>query len=291
MTAYKDFKTKYSFKNGKAVLERAEGEGEKLILPNETQGVSITTLGRYSLSDLRELKEAVLPEYLESIESLAFYNDRALKRLDLPQSLYRIGGDAFKNCDGIEEVIIRSERLLRYILNELGQELTVVFKEDDKIKWKLLFPIEAESFSEDVPGRAFHRTFTGPGYAYRREAVGSKVDFKRFDSLFKRSSEEETEETLCLLAIYRLIYNTGLAKDYERDYAAYLKANALKGGKYFFDRGLYEELSFMLENKLFSTDDAREMLSYVRAKGSAEFAARLMDYLGKSPKPKKTFEL
>lgn len=291
--SYYGCEIEYSIKNELVSIDRCTECSGRLVLPDEIEGKSVNALSRYALSGLRELKEVILPKGLERIENLAFYNDRGLERLELPTGVFRIGGDAFKNCDGIKEVVISSERVLRYVLNELGQEITVILKDDEgNIVWKLLFPIEAESFSEDVPGRAFHRTFTGPGYTYRREAVGSKVDMRKYDGLFKRSTEEETEETLCLLAIFRLMYPYRLEDEYKDEYREYLKENAVIGGRCFLDRRLYDEFKCMIREELFSRRAAEKITQYAGKIGNAEAAARLMDYINRSFKPaNKNFDL
>ncbi len=289
---YSGCKIEYSIKNDLAVIEKCGVCGERLILPEKIEDKRVAALSRYALSGHRNLREVLLPSGLEKIDNLCFYNDRGLKRLELPKGLFRIGGDAFKNCDGITDVVIGSERILKYVLNELGQELCITLRDGETILWRLIFPIEAESFSEDVPGRAFHRTFTGPGYTYRREAVGRRVDFGRYDGLFRRSTEEETEETLCFLAVCRLLYPTGLSSENREMYRAYLSENAVKGGKSFFDRGFFDELGYMISEELLSRDAAEALLEYVRSKGSAELSARLMDYrIKKFGHKKKIFEL
>ncbi|MCD8090457.1 MAG: leucine-rich repeat domain-containing protein [Clostridiales bacterium] len=290
---YSGCKIEYEIKNGKAEIKACEDSKGKIILPDAAEGAPVVSLGRYALANIRLAEEIILPSSLEAIGSLAFYNDRGLKRLELPERVFRIGGDAFKNCDGIREVVIKSERLLKYILDELSQEIIVIFKnENDETIWKLLFPVNAESFSEDVPGRAFHRTFTGPGYTYRRETAGSKPDFKRYDGLFKRSFEEEAEEDLCLLAMCRLMYPYKLEKGAEEAYKEYIERNAFIALKSFTERGLFAETEYMTENRLISEEAAEKAADWAREKGNAAVLGRLMDYRLKNFKPrKKSFDL
>lgn len=290
---YSGCKIEYVIKAAGAEITACEDSKGRIVLPEEAEGRPVVSLGRYALANIRSAREIILPRSLETVNSLAFYNDRGLKRLDLPEKVYRIGGDAFKNCDGIGEVVIRSKRLLRYILDELSQELIVIFKDtEDNIIWKLLFPVSAESFSEDVPGRTFHRTFTGPGYTYRRETAGNSVSFKRYDSLFKRSFEEEAAEDLCLLAVCRLIYPYKLEKNAEEVYREYLRENAYTAVKSFIEKGLFDEILYLTEKGLIPQEAAEKASDFARERGDAQTLSRLMDYRLKSFKPKtKTFEL
>ncbi len=290
---YSGCKIEYTIKNGKAVITSCGESKGKIFLPDEIEGLPVVSLGRYALANIRSAEEIILPSSLETVESLAFYNDRGLKRLDLPESVCRIGGDAFKNCDGIKEVVIRKERLLKYILDELSQEVAVIFKdENDEIIWKLLFPVNAESFSEDVPGRAFHRTFTGPGYTYRRETADRGINLKRYDSLFKRGFEEEAAEDLCVLAMYRLMYPYKLEKEAEETYREFIAENAFTAVKLFTDKGFFSEIEYITENKLLPENAAEKAADYARQKGNAEILGRLMDYRLKTFKPKKkSFDL
>lgn len=289
---YYGTKITYQIKNEKALItEVSDGKG-KILLPDELEGCPVTTLCRYSLSNLREAEEIILPQGLEVIESLAFYNDRGLVRLTLPETLYRIGGDAFKNCDGIKEVTIGSPHLLRYVLDELTQEIIVTYSKNQETVWKLLFPVHAESFSEDVPGRAFHRTFTGPGYTYRKECSARTPNLKRYDTLFKRALEEETEETLSTLAACRLLCPYDLEAAPKAEYEAYLKQNAEKAAKAFIDRNNLQALGYMTSNAIIDEPSADKITEYAREKGLAHILAILMDYKLKNFKPaKKAFEL
>ncbi len=262
-----------------AEISKVSAVGSQVVLPDEIDGLSVSSIGRYALSGLRNVKKVVLPKNITKIESLAFYNDRGLEELDLPRNVYRIGGDAFKNCDGIKRVTLKSERLLRYVLDELLQEVEVVFKnEENKTLWVMIFPVNAESFSEDVPGRAFHRTFTGPGYAYRKETAGSEVRFKNYDMLFKRSVEEETEDTLCRLAIYRLLYPFKLEEEFKEEYREYLKENALAAFKAFLKAGIFKGIYYMVDNKLLDEKAAEACGEYARLKKNGEMLGLLMDY-------------
>ncbi len=282
----------YEIKNGKAHITEAKGGKGKILLPDSLEDFPVAVLSRYSLSNLREAEEIVLPEGLEVIESLAFYNDRGLLSFNLPKTLYRIGGDAFKNCDGIKEVTIGSPSLLRYVLDELTQEIIVNYKEGEKTVWRLLFPIHAESFSEDVPGRAFHRTFTGPGYTYRKECGTRTPSLKRYDSLFKRALEEETEETLSTLAACRLLCPFELEETAKAEYESYLREHAEKAAKVFIDKGSLSALYYMTENKLIDRASADNITEYARKRNAADVLAALMDYKLKSfTSSKKTFEL
>ena len=283
----------YDIKNGRAEIIKCNFVGDELILPDEIEGVKVTSIGRYGLSGKRELKKVILPRGLESIGNLAFYNDRGLEALDLPETLYRIGGDAFKNCDGIKNVVIRNDRMLKYVLDELSQELTVTFKtQADEIVWQLVFPVNAESFSEDVPGRAFHRTFSGPGYTYRRETVGREIGFKLYDRLFGRTLEEETTDTLSYLAFCRLAYPYKLDDTSKETYLDYLRENAYEAGKGFIERHIFGAVYYMIKEKLFSEAAADELLGFARSINDAETASMLMDYKLKNfGKKRKRFEL
>ncbi len=290
---YLGSKIEYEIKKGKAEIVKCECTGDELVLPDHIDGVVAASIGRYGISGIRQIKRVVLPKNLESIGSLAFYNDRGLEILDLPEGLYRIGGDAFKNCDGIKSVVIRNERMLKFILDELSQEIIVTFRSStDDVMWKLLFPVNAESFSEDVPGRAFHRTFTGPGYTYRREAVGREIGFRRYDRLFGRALEEETVDTLSHLAFCRLNYPYKLDEVSKQVYTDYLRENAGEAGKSFMEKRISGAVSYMIREKLISLTAADELLDFARSINDAETAGMLMDYKMRNfGKNRKSFEL
>lgn len=56
----------------------------------------------------KEISEVTIPEGIEEIGDLAFYNCNNLKRVKLPKSLRRIGRSAFEGCSSLKKIILPS---------------------------------------------------------------------------------------------------------------------------------------------------------------------------------------
>lgn len=91
----------YSYPNDDKRFEKEFGrrkEWDKVVIPS-----SVTYLGYGAFYEAR-IKEVSLPNNLNTIEGLAFFNT-GLPTVTLPESLGRIGANAFERC-GLTEVII-----------------------------------------------------------------------------------------------------------------------------------------------------------------------------------------
>lgn len=94
-------------------------------------------------------KEVVLPDELQSIADCAFYGCRHIERLEVPESLYRIGDYAFAYCVGLREMEFSTESAPR-----CGKE---VLKGVDVGKISLDVPSSAVSaFKMSEPFRKTH---------------------------------------------------------------------------------------------------------------------------------------
>ena len=51
-------------------------------------------------------KEVVIPDGVEKIKSMAFYGDRSLEKVVIPDSVTEIGWEAFRECTDLKSVII-----------------------------------------------------------------------------------------------------------------------------------------------------------------------------------------
>ena len=73
-------------------------ECSKLVIPGEINGKQVTVIGAGAFSFDAALREAVIPNSVETIEERAFEGCRALKNVDIPDSVQYIQQMAFKDC-------------------------------------------------------------------------------------------------------------------------------------------------------------------------------------------------
>ena len=89
-------------KDGKTVYGWAGPVREELIIPDGVERIAKSAFESSSFVDLTDheiyktsLKKVKLPETLQTIDMYAFYGDRTIAEMDLPDSLVRIAPEAF----------------------------------------------------------------------------------------------------------------------------------------------------------------------------------------------------
>ena len=79
---------------------------ETVNIPETYKGEKVVSLRGNAFSNMRNLREVVLPDSITEIRGQAFKNDVKLKKVKLPKNLKSLGGSAFKNCESLEEIEI-----------------------------------------------------------------------------------------------------------------------------------------------------------------------------------------
>ncbi len=98
-----------SIVDGGIVIRRYPYEGERFVeFPDKIFGLPVVKLDWVCFAnELGSLEEAVLPEKLQTIGYMTFYNSTNLKKIELPEGLTTIEGLAFHNT-GLSEITIPS---------------------------------------------------------------------------------------------------------------------------------------------------------------------------------------
>ncbi len=171
-----------------------------------------------------------LPDSVRKIGGFAFYNCVSLERLTLGAGTEEIGGDAFMNCRNLHRLTLRcgaGERSgARQVLGQITADLTVTYLGEDGPEAVVLFPEYYESYDEVAPAHLFGRNIEGEGFRARQCFRDGVCDFARYDAIFRKACAEESEETLCAMAMNRLRYPAGLTEAAERLYETYAAGHA-----------------------------------------------------------------
>ena len=78
----------------------------KIDIPSEIDGVSITSIGYRAFYNCSSLTSVTIPDSVTNIEGSAFYNCSSLTSITIPDSVTSIGGSAFAGCSSITSVYI-----------------------------------------------------------------------------------------------------------------------------------------------------------------------------------------
>ena len=214
-----------SASDGIALL-RCETQDDIVRLPDEIDGVPVTEVGAYVLSErvpdltgrdmfavritcggtepkhnAAAIRTVTLPKDAKSVGSYAFYNCRNLERIELTDSVSEFGGGALMNCMSLREVILHAApsapTCLPRLLGEYAGELDVRFDEHAR----LLFPEYVEELEDLSPAHIFQRRIHGAGYLERHDfSVAARVAVRRLAVPFVLSDAAKAEYLTVLRA-------------------------------------------------------------------------------------------
>lgn len=191
-----------------------------------SQGRSGAEYGIYELCG--SLVERVqLPDSLEKIGNCTFYNCRELMEISFGSRLASVGSDAFMNTRKLKRLILRcrpeEKTGLRQILVQIPFDIEVVFQVENEVSAVLFFPEYYETYDEIAPAHIFGRNITGEGFRARQAFRDGVIDVAAYDDVFARACAEESEKTLCHMAWKRLAYPYELEASARTGYEGYLQ--------------------------------------------------------------------
>ena len=148
------------------------------------------------------VEEVTLPDTVQVLHSAAFYNCRQLRVFTLRAAAAAPTG-------------------LKKLLGAVSADITA---ELDGAR--LFYPEYSEFLDENTPAHIFNHSIEGEGYRMRQcFTPGGAVDYAAFDASFTQACVGESADTLCRLALGRLVQPFGLSDNARADYELYLTAH------------------------------------------------------------------
>ncbi|MCD7825951.1 MAG: leucine-rich repeat domain-containing protein [Clostridiaceae bacterium] len=284
---------------GKSGSEKMSFEQVKAYLQHE----NVTELGGKYLQGIS------LPDSVQGLGNLAFYQCSCLEEIQFGTALAQIGSDAFMNCSALKRFVLRGgiadKSGLRQILAQRSQKTTVVFQktvkknirpegENGKTQafpesgmgdaWKgrteavLVYPEFYETYDEIGPAHIFALNIDGEGFRARQCFQDGVVDLEQYDRVFASDCPAESEKTLCQIAMNRLYYPVQLQCRQEQSYWRYLKQHArFLGSMLLADRNL-EWFYWFGAQGLFTQEQMKQFLVEQTAARWTEGIGALMQY-------------
>ena len=276
-------------------------------LPEELFGLPVTVLGDHALSPTAWPEEG--EEVLVTCGRLGpdtEWNNRNLRDLTLPKSLYRIRDYALLNCDGLHTLRLHDSvrywsggalmncrslsrfyitrigeeqgETLAFINDELSRELDVTITETDGRVARLLFPEFMEIYEENCAAHHFDYNIQGGGYPYHHCFRHKKLDMKHYDGLWKvyRGMEHESFSAM-RLAWWRLRYPVDLSEQAENAYLDHLRQHTAEAICWLLEEKDPDGLRFLLERAEPDKATLTEACAIAREQGAAEALAILLE--------------
>ncbi|MCH5252069.1 MAG: leucine-rich repeat domain-containing protein [Lachnospiraceae bacterium] len=205
----------------------------------------------YAYAGNEKLQKIEIPEGTKVIGKHAFYNCRYLETVILPHGSIEIEDGAFKNCQRVSHIILRKGEdncnCLKDILYDMNHEIkvTVIYSEQDCAV--LLFPHYEYEYIANEPARIFSEVGYGTGYLYQQCFFDSRIDYPRYDSLWKRACVSEEISVLARILSYRLRFPHQLSEDCSSMYEQYFKEHTRELLTWYMKEPDMDSLHFFLE--------------------------------------------
>ncbi|MGN0984269.1 MAG: leucine-rich repeat protein [Gemmiger sp.] len=229
--------------SGARVL-RVWGDSPCPTLPAEVAGLPVTEIGPYCFADRpvsggrlwgggddhpitgRFVEQVTLPDSVRVLHSAAFYNCRALRRLEVGPALDSLGSDLFTNCRALALFAVRTApdapSGLKKLVGAVSADVSAEFLGGEGAR--LFYPEYFEFMDENTPAHIFNHSIEGEGFRYRQCFADGAVAYAAYDASFSQAMVGEPPAKLCRLALGRLEKPFRLGEDARARYEAYLKA-------------------------------------------------------------------
>ena len=265
---------------------------EKMCGQENPERLDMTTIaGSY-------LEEITLPETLEKIGNLAFYNCTSLKKITLGKAMEQVGSDAFMNCRKFRQITlncgIQEKSGIRQILAQISSDMEVTFCGEKGIEAVVFYPEYYESYDEIAPAHLFGRNIEGEGFRARQCFKEGVPDLTQYDTIFPKACAEENDKTLRKLVVTRLRYPVGMNQQAEKLYKTYFSKHEKEIAEELTEKKKLEYLQYFCEQKLFlqgALEQAIQTAAGVEwAEGTAVLLHMKQEHFARGASDRYTFE-
>lgn len=249
---------------------------ENYLTVSQPQNISST----FTVTELcgSYLEAVQLPDSLQKLKDYAFYNCRSLKKLEFSSQLRSIGSDVFMNCQQLQQLFLRCSPMektgLKQILTQISWNVEVTFMKKDPTV--IFYPEYYEVYDEIAPAHIFGHKIIGEGFRARLCFQDGILDPVPYDQSFPKACAEESKQTLCRLAYYRLRYPLKLTEQSRQQYADYLLSHGEILCDWFIHEQRLDDLLFLFREKLLSIQQQTYALHLAAQAGWSEGSAGML---------------
>ena len=270
-----------------------EGKAEKLIIPEEIDGIPVEAVGNHSFSGRNDIIHVLIPESVKILYGFAFHNCKNLKRISLFDSLTDYYDGVCRQCDSLTVIDVTVNNswyeVVRNFLADSDRtlEFRLNIKTDEGYEEaRLTFPEFVYDFNENTMARTIQFSIAGSGYAYRECVDRRSINYREYDRLFDKA-EIDAGPLPQNIAVGRLLFPKELVVGYRAVYEAYVREHGGSILKRLIDDNDEEEsLAIMKALLKYRTGDGGlvlvnrdvdEAIAYAVNKEKTLFSATLMD--------------
>lgn len=244
------------------------------------------------------LEEITLPESLEKIGNLAFYNCTLLQKITLGKKMEQVGSDAFMNCRKFRQICVNcgvSERSgVRQILSQVSSDMEVSFRGKSGVEAVVFFPEYYESYDEIAPAHLFGRNIEGEGFRARQCFKDGIAELTQYDTIFPKACAEESHKTLRNITLARLRYPVGMNGQAKKLYENYFTDHGRDMAEELTREKRLDDVRYFCRQNLLRQTDLEAAVQTAAAMEWAEGTAALLqmkqEFFAKAPAERYAFE-
>lgn len=200
---------------------------EQLEIPAQLGGKRVTGLKAYAFYNERWLKEISIPDTVTFFGGHCFFDCRKLEKISLSDEVVEIEDGAFKNCENLSMLELRVRRrkctCLKSILAESTKTIYIDISYPDGSLASVVFPRYLLDFEANVEARIINQVTFGSGLEYRECFTYEDVDYLKYDQLFYKEQHIGETAISARLAVARLCAPYQLSAKAKLGYEAFLQ--------------------------------------------------------------------
>ena len=304
-------KIHYRIKNNAIEIVRCYGTDDRIVLPEEINGLPVVSAAPYAFSAHKdgeedaetwesedvisfgeerllageEVQEIVFPDTLKEIGRYIFYGCKKLERLEFSDTLMQVGTGAFTGCSGLKELVIHQKKGIKScakeILGELWQKIDVDFLyENGEASGKrahMVFPEHYDEAVENTPARILYTEYHGSGSNYRQCFYDKELNYQEYDRLFEMAVAMDKLEVLVDMSFGRLEFPYELTGKARENYREYIRKNLGDIAEYLVKQEDMHRLEVISSQKLWTLEGIDSALDCASKRKETEVSAFLMN--------------
>ena len=304
-------KIHYRIKNNAIEIVRCYGTDDRIVLPEEINGLPVVSAAPYAFSAHKdgeedaetwesedvisfgeerllageEVQEIVFPDTLKEIGRYIFYGCKKLERLEFSDTLMQVGTGAFTGCSGLKELVIHQKKGIKScakeILGELWQKIDVDFLyengEAGGQRAHMVFPEHYDEAVENTPARILYTEYHGSGSNYRQCFYDKELNYQEYDRLFEMAVAMDKLEVLVDMSFGRLEFPYELTGKARENYREYIRKNLGDIAEYLVKQEDMHRLEVISSQKLWTLEGIDSALDCASKRKETEVSAFLMN--------------
>ena len=101
---YDGFRYQYNEEYGGIEITKYKGKAQKLVIPDEIEGIPVVAIGYIAFWENKFIKKVVIPNSVKYIDDDAFSNCKKLRSVIMPKEILKWGESTFSDCSSLKTV-------------------------------------------------------------------------------------------------------------------------------------------------------------------------------------------